>query len=177
MFLFLSHVKIFSCEISLVYRLKFPYSCFFHIFLSVFVLLIFVLSVLFLVAVMSLPLDFLCNLRIDVSMLSLMVASVLLPFFNTYSMSMLSMECKALSIVIIFLVLRSIYWSSSFLQFKNDPGYLTRGTTEVIILSMWFLLCNLVWSSFLVVQRYTFLIFSFISTCLMVSTSNIPKYL
>ena len=60
-FSFLSHVQVFSCEISLVCRLKSPCRCFssHFCFLVIFVLLIFVLSVLFLVTVISLPL-YLC---------------------------------------------------------------------------------------------------------------------
>ena len=54
-FPFFSHVQVFSCEMSLVFRLKCPYDYFsFHFcFLFIFVLLILVLSVLFLVAVVS----------------------------------------------------------------------------------------------------------------------------
>ena len=40
-----------------------------------------------------------------------------------------------------------------------------------------FLLYSLVSSSFLVLMRYSFFNFSFISACLMVSASNNPKYL
>ena len=55
---FLSHVQIFLCKISLVYRWKCLYSCFsYHFcFIVIFVLLMLVLSVLFLAAVISLPL-------------------------------------------------------------------------------------------------------------------------
>ena len=49
------------------------------------------------------------------------------------------------------------------------------GTAQVFISLMKFLLYSLVSSTFLVLLR-CFWIFSFISTCLMVSTSNIPKY-
>ena len=56
-FLFVRHVQVFSCEMSFFSRLKCPYCCFsFHFcFLVIFVLLMLVLSVLFLVAVISLP--------------------------------------------------------------------------------------------------------------------------
>ena len=69
-FPFLSHVQVFSCEISLVCRLKYPYSCFssHFCFLVIFVLLMFVLSVLFQVIVNSLPRRFLCSLLVIVSM-------------------------------------------------------------------------------------------------------------
>ena len=53
-------VQIFSCEISLVCRLKYPYSCFssHFCFLDIIALLILVLFVLFLVAVIRLSLFF-----------------------------------------------------------------------------------------------------------------------
>ena len=59
-FPFLSHVQVFSCEISLVCRLKFPYNSFSSHFCSllIVVLLILVLLVLFLVAISSLSLLF-----------------------------------------------------------------------------------------------------------------------
>ena len=59
-FPFLSHVQVFSCLISLVCHLKYLYCCFssYFCFLVIFVLLILVLSVLFQIAVISLPLRF-----------------------------------------------------------------------------------------------------------------------
>ena len=59
-FPFLSHVHVFSCKISLVCRLKCSHSCFFsHFCLQIiFVLLMLVLSILFLVTTISLPLRF-----------------------------------------------------------------------------------------------------------------------
>ena len=64
-FLLLSHVQVFSCKISSVYRLKYTYSCFSpHFCFLVVVLLIIMTSVKFLVAVSSLSLlFFLCSLR------------------------------------------------------------------------------------------------------------------
>ena len=107
-FPFFSHVHIFSCEMSLVSRLKHPYSCFssHFYFLVIFILLIFVLSVLFLVVVISLPL-------INTSTLFSMLASLLPPsFLVIYSLSTSSLRCKALWIIISFLVLWSICSSS-----------------------------------------------------------------
>ena len=69
------------------------------------------------------------------------------------------------------------FLSPSLLYVKNCPEYLTRGTTQVFIHSMRFLLYSLVSRIFLVFLRNSFLIFSFTSACLMVCTSNIPKYL
>ena len=65
-FLFLSHVLVFLCLISLVCRLKYPYSCFssHFCFLIIVVLLILMLSVVFLVGVICLSLLFLCSPRI-----------------------------------------------------------------------------------------------------------------
>ena len=52
---FVSHIQFFSCEISPVCRLMYPYSCFSsHLCFLVIVLFIFMLLVLFLVAVTSL---------------------------------------------------------------------------------------------------------------------------
>ena len=60
----------------------------------------------------------------------------------------------------------------SLVHFKNDPEYLSK----VYILLMRFLQQSLVSRSFLVHLRYFFLIFSFISLCPMVFTSNILKF-
>ena len=62
---------------------------------------------------------------------------------------MSSLACKLLCIVINFLVLWSIRWSSSFIHCKNGPEYLRRGTARVFIPLMWFLIYSLVLSSFL----------------------------
>ena len=60
---------------------------------------------------------------------------------------------------------------------KKSTEYLTRRTVQVFIPLTRFLQKSFVSSNFLVLLRYSFLIFSFISTCMMVSASNIPKYL
>ena len=88
-----------------------------------------------------------------------------------------SLVCKALCIVIRFLVLCSIYSSSSLVHFNNSPEYLTWGTAQVFTPFICFLLYSLVSSTFLLLQRFTFLCFSFISSCLIVSVSNISQYL
>ena len=56
-FSILSHVQVFSSEISLVCRLKYPYSCFYShfTFLVIFVQMMFILPACFLVTVISLP--------------------------------------------------------------------------------------------------------------------------
>ena len=107
-----------------------------------------------------------------------MLASPLPPSFpNKYSLSTLSLGCNALCMVISFLVLWSICLSSSLVLLRKGPEYLTRGTAQVFIPLMRFLLESFVSSSFLVLLRYSFRILSFIFTCLVVSASKIPKYL
>ena len=97
-------------------------------------------------------------------------------FLDTYNLSTSSLGCKAFSMVISFLVLWSIFLGSSPFHFKNGPKYLRRVTSQVFIPLKRFLLKSFVTSRFLVLLRFS-LIFSFISTCLMVSAFNIPKYL
>ena len=58
-FPFLSHVQVFLCEISLICRLKCPYSCFSSHFYCLIILILLILAfVLFLVAVISLSPSF-----------------------------------------------------------------------------------------------------------------------
>ena len=111
----------------------------------------------------------------EVSTLSSMQASSLPPsFLHTCSLSISSLGCKALRIVMSFLV----FWSicSSFALYKNGPEYLTRRQPR--FLSLWWDFFYIVW--FRVVPRSPEILFShfpFISHCLMVSTLNIPKHL
>ena len=153
-FTVLSHVQVFSCENSLVCR----YSCFssHFCFLVIFVLLMLVLSVLFLVTVISLPLRFLCILRVVVSV-HWRYLLCRYPLFLT----------NAVSIRHLWNVRPYVWWvflfSGSFVEvFPSSRDF-----------------CNLIW--FRVVFSFSwdtfFLIFFSISTCLMVSTSNILKYL
>ena len=65
--------------------------------------------------------------------------------------------CKALCIIMSFFVLWSICWGSSMGHFKNIHEYLTRGTAQVFIPLMGFLLRSLVSSSFLVLLFKFFL--------------------
>ena len=135
---FLRYVHVFSCEMSLVSRLKRPSSCFSSrfCFLAIFVLLIFMSSVLFLVAVIRIPLSFsVLSLSrcIDALTFSMQVSPLPPSFLDTYSLSTSSVGCKTLFLVINFLVLWSICSTSSLVHFKNGPEYLTRGTTQVFI--------------------------------------------
>ena len=75
---------------------------------------------------------------------------------------------KALCIVINFIVLKSICHNTSLVYFNNGPEYITRITAQVFIPLIRFLLLSLVSRSFRVCLRYAFLVFSFISTCLIV---------
>ena len=97
-------------------------------------------------------------------------------FLDTYSLSTSSLGFKALKMVISFLMFWSICLSSFLFPLKNGPNYLPRGTARTFIPLPRFLRQSFVLCSFLVFLGYL-LIFSFISICLMVSTSNIPLYL
>ena len=81
----------------------------------------------------------------------------------------------AWSLVFLFvgLFLQVPLWSTS----KKGHEYLTWDTARVFIPFIRFLLESFVSCSFLVLLRYSFFIFSFIFTCLMVSVSKMPKYL
>ena len=107
-------------------------------FLVIFLLLFLLLSILCQVAVISLPPRFSMlssSHCIDASTLSSMLVSPLPPhFLDTYSLSTSSMGCKALGIVIIFLVLWFISLSSSLVHFKNGPEYLKRRIAQVLLL-------------------------------------------
>ena len=141
-------------------------------------LLILLSSVLFLVAVISLPPCFSMSSRtvFDASTLSSVLASPLpLSFLDMYNLSTSFQGCKALCMVISFLVLWPICLRSSLVHFKNGFEYLRKGTAKVFTPLIRYLLYNFVSSSFLVLLRYTFSLFSFISSLLMVSAPNIPK--
>ena len=176
-FLFLSHVQVFSREISLMCRLKCPYSCFsFHFsFLVIFDLLM--LGVVCIVSCHCNQSSFVLFYVVFSSGINAWTLSWMLTspssFLDTYSLSTSSLRCKVLCIVTSFLVLWSICWSSFQVHFKNGR----RGTTRVFIYSMRFLLCSLISSSFLVLLRYSFKILSFIYACLVDFVSNIPKHL
>ena len=92
-------------------------------------------------------------------------------FLDTYSLSTSSLRC-VLCMVISFLLL-----CSSLVHFRKGSEYLTRGATLVLIPLIRFLQESFVLRSFLVLLPYSFWILSFISTCLIESASNMPKYL
>ena len=64
-------------------------------------------------------------------------------FLDTYNLSMSPLGYKALFIVIGFLILWSICWSSSIVHFKNGPEYLMR--IQPRCLSFWWEFCYIVW--------------------------------
>ena len=108
---------------------------------------------------------------------SMLASPLPFSFLDTYSLSTLSLGYNALCIVISFIVLWSICLSSSLVHLRKGPENVTRGTAQIFIPLMRFLLESFVSSSFLVLLRYSFWILSFIFPCLMVSVSKIPKYL
>ena len=166
-FPFLSHVQVLSYEMLFISHLKRPWSCFpSHFCFLVFVILLsIVLSVLFLMAVIS-PLScfsmWSSSRCMDVSTLSSMLASPLPPsFLGTYCLSTSSLGCNALCMVISFLVLLSICLSSSLVHLRKGPEYLTRGTAQVFILWIRFLLESFVSISSLTVFHISFNWWSF----------------
>ena len=123
-FPYLSHAQVFSCEISLVYHLKYQ-LLFFHFLFSGYCSFLYpcVCAIsgrcnqsffgLFYVVIES---SYRCiNAFFNVGESSSFF------FLDTYSLSMSSLTCKALCIVMSFLVLWSICFSSSLVHFKNDP--------------------------------------------------------
>ena len=103
-FPFLCHFQAFLCEISLVCHLRYPYNCFSSHFCFL-VIVVLLILVMFLITVISLSF----HIVFIISMLSSMLANPLpSSFLDTYSLFMSSLECKALLIVISFLVLWSI---------------------------------------------------------------------
>ena len=121
---------------------------------------------------------FKCNPRcscIYAYMQSLMLVSPLPPsVLDTCSLSLSHLGCKALCIVISFLVLLSVCLSSSLIYFKNCPEYPISGTAQLFIPLMRFLLQSLVSRCFLVLLKYFFLFF-FLSS-LLVGRCSLPIF-
>ena len=106
-----------------------------------------------------------------------MLSSLLPPFLGTYSLTTSSLECKALCMVICFHIFCFICLNSPRIHFKYGLEFATLGTALVFIPFIKFLLFSLFSNSFLVLLRYASLIFTFISTCLIMSASNYPMHL
>ena len=140
-------------------------------FLFVFVPLMLLLSVLFLVAVISLPPCFFMK-------------------SSSHWMDVLTyVECGRVLLLVFFKLIRRLsdirpYTSSWVFLFSGlfvevllmfilriVPRILRGGTPQMFIPLMRFLVC-----SFLVLLSYSFLTFSFISACLIVSASDIPYH-
>ena len=81
------------------------------------------------------------------------------------------LSCSFLIYTVSFIIYIYIY----ILPTLESPEYLARETAQVFIPLINFLLLSLILRSFLLL-RYSFVIF-FSSVCLMVSTSNIHRYL
>ena len=147
MFPYLSHVQVFSCDISSECCLKYLYSCFSYrlSFLIDFVVLMLTLSVLFLVTVIILSFLIFLSHCTDASTLTSVLANHLPPFLNTYHLSASFLEWKALCITICFLVLGFIYLSSFPVHINIGPRYLTRGIAQDFIPLLLFLLQHLVY--------------------------------
>ena len=161
MFFFLSPVQVVSCEISLVCHLKCPYNWSSH-FLSLFIGSVDACAVSivsdgfnksFLVLVYEI---FESLYRCLVAILNYGQSSSSF-FINLYSLSTLSLGCKAWGKS--FLVLWTIIWSSFLVHFKNGHEYLPRGTAPEFILLMRFLPSSLHSCSFLVFLTYRFYLF------------------
>ena len=91
----------------------------------------------------------------------MLVSPLPLSFLDTYSLWTSFLRCNALCMVISFLVLWYICLSSFLVDFMNGLEYLTRGTDQVFIPLIPFLPYSFVSNSFLVLLRYSFLIFFF----------------
>ena len=117
--------------------------------------LILVLSVLFLMSVISLPLRLSMKSSsrfIDASTLfSMLVSPLPPPFLGTYGLSTPSLGCNTLCIVLSFLVLRYICWSSSL---DHLVPCILRGGALVLNPLVRFLLRSLISSSLLFLLRY-----------------------
>ena len=137
---FLNQVHVFSCDMMFISCLKRLWICFpFHFcFLYIVILLSIVLSVSFLMAVISPHSSFSIKPSsrcIDASTLSSMLASPVPPsFLGTYNLSTSSLGCDALCMVISFLVLWSICWSSSLVHLRKGPEYLTKAQPKYLFL-------------------------------------------
>ena len=162
-FPYLNHVLVFLWEISLFFSLEIFIRLFFFPFLfsanfsSVDVYVVCIVSACCNQSFSALFIKSSSRFT-DASTLSWMLVSPLFPFFlDTYSPSMSFLGCKAYCIVMSFLVLWSICWSSSLVHFKNSLEYLTNGTAQEFIHLIRYFTCCLVSSSLLVLLRYLFL--------------------
>ena len=118
-FIFHSHVQVFLCKITPVvaWNTQTFFSSHFCFLVMVVLLVLIILSVLLLAAVSNLSLFFLMqSLSLRIYAFSAGYSSS-----SSYRLSISYLGCKAVCIVINFLVLWSIYLSSSLVHFKNGP--------------------------------------------------------
>ena len=154
MALFVSHVHVFRCTISLVRHLKYSYSCCSSS------------SDLYDVCVTSGRYNWSFFGFFYVAFESLYwrcfqcwLILFFLLFLDTYSLSIPSPGCEGQCITIIFILLWSIFLSSSLVHFKNSPKYLILVTAQVFFPLVGFPMQRLVSRSFLVHLRYSFLLY------------------
>ena len=95
---------------------------------------------------------------IDASAPSWILASLLHPFLLTHIVYMSSLECKALSMVINFLVLWFTCFGFYFIYLKISPEEHTKGTAQVF--TLWWDSCYIIWSRVVFsFTRYTLFLF------------------
>ena len=141
-------------------------------------MLVLVLSVSFLVAVISPP-PFLCSLRVVVLMRQRCLQCwriLFVPFLISIVCPRHLLNVMSYAWSLVFSFIGQFAKVFSLVHFIKDPEYLTRSTAQVFIPLIRFLQHRFVSSSFLVLLRYSFLFFSSICTCLIGSVSKIPKY-
>ena len=111
--------------------------------------------------------------HIDASTISTILVSPLSPsFLEAYNLS----DVRPCASSLTFLSSGSFVQVRLWSNLGMGPNILQR-TAQMSIPLRRFLLQNLVSRSFLVRMRYSFVICSFIAACLIISASNIPKYL
>ena len=173
--IFLSHVLIFSCEISLVCHLKHPWSCF---------------SSYLCFLVLDVLLDSGCCNESFFALFYVIFESSCGCIVTTVNVHVSSFSFFFWQIWSVFCYISDVRPYASPLAFLSSGSIvevLTRSISRIVprILQgdspgVYFFdeisAAELDFESFLVRLRYSFLAFIFISTCLMVSASNIPKY-
>ena len=169
------HVRFYSLKFLYIY-----FSSHFY-FLVLIILLIHELLLLFLLTVISLSLDFFCSLKVVISMhqdyLQYWRVLFLLLFF-TQSLYNFSQGCKALCIVMSFLVFWSICWSSFLMYLKNGHESLTRRTGQLFITLMGFFLYSFEYfSRFSEILFFFFLFTPLVWWCMLLIFPNICQFL
>lgn len=97
-------------------------------------------------------------------------------FLHRYSLSTLLFGCKALCVIVNFLVLRSKERSSSLFQSRKGTEYVTTATAQVLIALIKLWPFSFVSKTFINLLLYSFFILSFISDLFKSSASSTPRY-